>query len=95
MNKIIINILKRKKGNNPKTWADIIPEILWAYITIYKTSTEHTPYTLAFGLEAVAPVELVWPTTRIKYFNAEENEEAILIEQENIEEIREGQHPTK
>lgn len=73
VNKTIINILKRKIGDNPKTWEDTIPEVLWAY----KTATGQTPYILAFGLEEVAPVELVWPTTIIKHFNAEKNEEAI------------------
>lgn len=42
-NKSIINILKRKVGEDPKTWADTIPEVLWAYITTYKTTTRpHT-----------------------------------------------------
>lgn len=88
-NKTIINILKRKTGDNPKSWADTIPEVLWAYRTMCKTATGQTPYTLAFGLEAVTPVELIWPTTRIKFYDAEKNEEAIMIEQENMEEIRE------
>lgn len=61
-NKSIIKILKRKAGDNPKTWADTIPEVLWAYKTTYKTATGQTPYILAFGLEAVTPVELIWPT---------------------------------
>lgn len=43
---------------------------------------------MAFGLEAVAPVELIWPSARIKHYDTKENE-AIMIEQENIEEIRE------
>lgn len=88
-NKTIINILKRKTGENKKTWADILLETLWAYRTSHKTATSETPYKLAFGLEAVASVELVWLTTRIKYYNPEDNEEAMLLEQENLEEIRE------
>lgn len=78
VNKTIINILKRKTGDNPKTWADTIPEVLWAYRTTYKTATGQTPYTLAFGLEALAPVKLIWPTARVKHFN--ENEEAMMLE---------------
>lgn len=39
VNKTIIKILKRKAGDEPKTWADSIPEVLWAYRTTYKTAT--------------------------------------------------------
>lgn len=58
-NKSIVKILKRKAGGYPKTWADTMLEVLWAYRTTYKTATGQTPYKLAFGLEAVAPTELV------------------------------------
>lgn len=80
VNKTIINILKRKTREDPKTWTDTMPEVLWVYHTTYRTATGQTPYKLAFGLEAVAPAELVWPTARIKYYNTEDNEEAMLLE---------------
>lgn len=46
--------------------------------------------TLAFVLEAVAPVELIWPTTRTSITTLEDNEEAMILEQDNLEEIREA-----
>lgn len=55
-----------------------------------QNSNSQTPYTLTFGLEAIAPVELIWPTTRIKNYNVIDNDEAMMIEQENREEIREA-----
>lgn len=86
VNKTIIKILRRKT----------IPEhgqilsrksILWTYRTTHKTATGQTSYMLVFGLEAV---ELVWPTTKIKHFSVEENEEAMTLEQEDLEEKRHG-----
>lgn len=78
-NKSIIKILKRKVGEDLKTWADTMPEVLGAYRTTHKTATGQTPYKLAFGLEAVAPTELVWPTARIRGYEPNNNEAAMVI----------------
>ena len=39
---------------------------LWAYRTTYKTSIRSTPFQLAFGLEAVMPIEFQVPSLRIQ-----------------------------
>lgn len=49
-NKSLIKILKKKVDENPKSWADLIPEVLWAYRTTIKTVNGFTPFTLAFGI---------------------------------------------
>ncbi|RWW72106.1 hypothetical protein BHE74_00020119 [Ensete ventricosum] len=42
--------------------------ILWALRTAPKTSTGQSPFSLAFGTEAVLPPEAVYPTLRIEHF---------------------------
>lgn len=88
-NKTMVKILKRKIGENPKEWAELIPEVLWAYRTTIKTANGNIPFNLAFGIEAVAPCELIWPTTRILRYDEENNEEEISKSKENLENIRE------
>lgn len=60
----------------------MILEILWAYRTTIKTANDYTPFSLAFGLDVIAPCELVWPSTRIIGYNEETNEEKLT---ENID----------
>lgn len=62
---------------------------MWAYGTCIKTLTGQTLFALAFGIEAVAPTELVWPTTRIKGYKEERNEEMQVGEGNILEKIRE------
>ena len=37
-------------------WVEFLPEVLWAYRTTQKSATQETPFALAFGTEAEAPV---------------------------------------
>ncbi|KAL5575765.1 hypothetical protein UlMin_017464 [Ulmus minor] len=56
-NKTVINIIKRRLEKAKGLWADELPGVLWAYRTTAKTSTGETPFSLAYGSEAVIPVE--------------------------------------
>ena len=55
--------LEDLKGN----WVEYLPEVLWAYRTTQKSATRETPFTLAFGTEAVAPVEVGIKSPRIEF----------------------------
>ena len=37
-------------------WDEKIPAVLWAYRTIYKCSTDQTPFRLVYGQEVVVPL---------------------------------------
>lgn len=50
---------------------------------------QNTPFTLAFIAEAVAPSELVWPTTRVTGYQEDENEKLFLSNEEVQDEQRE------
>lgn len=58
---------------------DLLPEVMLAYKTSIKTPTGHTLFSLAIGLEAIAPSELVWPTSRIVNYEEKENKQAQLL----------------
>ena len=42
-----------------------LPKVLWAYRTTRKSATQETPFALAFGTEAVAPVEVRLKSPRV------------------------------
>ena len=65
------------------------PEVLWAYKTTRESATRETPFVLVFGTEAVAPVEVGLESPRVKFANAEHNEETLRLNLDLLEEKRE------
>ena len=59
-NKNIVKIMK-KMAETHKDWHDKLLYALWAYRTSVRTSTGATLYSLAYGMEAVLPVEAEMP----------------------------------
>ena len=48
-----------------KDWHKKLPFALYAYRTGVRTSTEVTPYSLVYGMEAVLPIEVEIPSLRV------------------------------
>ena len=63
--------------------------MLWAHRTTCKSATQETPFALAFGTEAVAPVEVGLKSPRIEFASAEKNEEVLRLNLDLLEEKRE------
>ena len=88
VNKVLKTIIKKKLEKSKGAWVDELPTALWAYRTSYKTATGHTPFTLAYGAEAMLPVEMVVTSHRMIHYDPEENEELLGISLDLIEEKR-------
>ena len=73
MNKAIKHNLKTKLENLKGRWADDLPEVLWAYRTTARSTTGETPFLLAYGYEAMVPVELGAGFLRRDNFDPEQN----------------------
>ena len=54
MLKIIKTWLDGAKG----VWLDELPSVLWAYKTTVRTPIGETPFKLAYGSEAIIPIEI-------------------------------------
>ena len=81
--------LKTKLEDLKGKWVKYLPEVLWAYRTTCKSATQETPFALAFGTEAVDPVEVGLKSPRIELENIEHNEEALRLNLDLPEEKRE------
>ena len=64
-------------------------EVLWAYRTTLKSATRENLFTLAFSIEAEAPVEVGLESPRVKFANTECNEETLCLNLDLLEEKRE------
>jgi hypothetical protein len=89
VNKILKRTMRTKLGEKKGAWPELLPEVLWAYRTSYKAATGETPFSLAFGAEAVVPVEMNVATHRIETFDPNENEEQLCLNRDLLEERRE------
>ena len=63
--------------------------MLWAHRTTCKSAPQETPFTRAFGTEAVAPVEVGLKSPRIEFASIEHNEEVLCLNLDLLEEKRE------
>ena len=81
--------LKTKLEDLKGKLVEYLPEVLWAYRTTQKSATRETPFALAFGTEAVAPVEVGLKSPRIELAALEHNDEALRLNLDLLDEKRE------
>ena len=81
--------LKTKLEDLKGKCVEYLPEVLWAYKTTQKSATWETPFALAFGTEAVAPVEVRLKSPRIELATLEHNDEALRLNLDLLDEKRE------
>ncbi|GJY84061.1 reverse transcriptase domain-containing protein [Tanacetum coccineum] len=66
-----------------------LPNVLWAHRMMPKISNGETPFSLAYDTEAVIPAEIGIPKRQIIQRLEEENEEALRLNLNLLEERRE------
>ena len=91
-NRAMIRGLKRRVTNAKGTWVDELPSILWASRTTPKITTGESPFSLAFGTEAVLPPEVVFLTLRIENFKESTSDDELRTNLDFIEERRANAH---
>ena len=87
MSTILTKICEVKRND----WEHKLHDALWAYKIAFKTSTGQTPFQLAYGMEAVMPVEYVLPSLRIaleERLGDEESHKRRLASLEKLSEAR-------
>jgi transposase InsO family protein len=61
-NKTLVGTLKKKLHRRKGLWVEYVSEVLWSYRTTARTPTRETPFSLAYGTEAVIPVKIGSPS---------------------------------
>ena len=89
-NKTILNGIKKKLEKAKGRWVDELSNVLWAYRTTPRKATNETPYSLAFGFEAVIPLEVGLPTIRTDAYDASHNNEVLARDLDLAEERRDN-----
>ncbi|KAI9126799.1 hypothetical protein K1719_002395 [Acacia pycnantha] len=92
--KVIVDGLKKRMEDASFSWVDQLPYVLWGYQTSIQSSTGETPFKLTYGCEAMIPVEIEessWQrVTALQH--EEENNDAIAVELDLIDEVRIAAH---
>ena len=81
--------LKTKLEDLKGKWAEYLPEVLWAYKTTLKSTTQETPFALAFGTEAMATTESGLKSPRIELASVEHKEESLRLNLDLLDEKHE------
>ncbi|KAL5550984.1 hypothetical protein UlMin_001160 [Ulmus minor] len=89
VNKTIKQTLKKKLEKSKGAWVDELPLVLWAYRTSFRAATGETPFSLAYGIEAVILIEISLPTFRVDNFDEENNDVLLALATDLLEEKRE------
>nr|GEY90245.1 reverse transcriptase domain-containing protein [Tanacetum cinerariifolium] len=72
-----------------KNWMDELLHVLWAHRAMIKSSNGDTPFSLTYKTEVVIPVEIGMPTLRIAEVDLVQNDEALGINLDLLEDKRE------
>ncbi|GAU47765.1 hypothetical protein TSUD_193020 [Trifolium subterraneum] len=90
-NRVILRGLRRRMGASKGNWTEELHNVLWSYRTTPHSTTGETPFRLTYGTEAVIPVEIGEPSSRIEYPPEEDiNDEILREELDLVEELRTG-----
>nr|GEX53582.1 hypothetical protein [Tanacetum cinerariifolium] len=78
--------IKARLDAGNKNWMEELSHVLWAYRTMIKSSNEDTPFSLTYETETVIPTEIGMPTLRTEKVDLIQNNEALEINLDLLEE---------
>ena len=88
VNKNLKSSMKKRLEEAKGRWPEELPQVMWAYRTMTKTSTRHTPFSLAYGCKAMLPIEVKIPTIRRDAYDQTSNQYQLEESLDLIEERR-------
>ena len=79
-NRTILHGLKTRLNAAKGLWAEELTSVLWAYRTTPRTAIDESPFNLAYGTEAVLPIEVSLQSLRIDNYEEPENSDRRRID---------------
>ncbi|XP_057418257.1 uncharacterized protein LOC130712437 [Lotus japonicus] len=87
-NKVILNGVKKRLGEAKGLWADELITVVWAYNTTPQSTTGETLFKLAYGVDAMIPVEIQDMTFRVAAYEENQNRENVLVDLNLADEVK-------
>ena len=87
-NHTLLKIIKAQLKGTKGAWLEELPGVLWAYWTTVRTLTRETPFKLAFGIEAVIPVEVGLLNLRQAHYDGNLKNEELKLSLDCLPEVR-------
>nr|XP_017239743.1 PREDICTED: uncharacterized protein K02A2.6-like [Daucus carota subsp. sativus] len=87
-NWILLRGIEKRLEESKSKWPEELPHVLWSYRTSPRTSTGETPFKLAYGTEAMLPIEVGSPSHRVINFDEIANEEGLRVNLDLVDEVR-------
>ncbi|GJU94787.1 reverse transcriptase domain-containing protein [Tanacetum coccineum] len=81
--------IKARLDKRSKNWMEELPHVLWAHHTMIKSSNRDTLFSLTYRTESVVPAEIDMPTLRTAKVDLVQNNDALEINLDLLEEQRE------
>ena len=81
-------VIKTRLEGAKGVWPNELPGVLWAYRMTVRTPTGETPFKLAYGSEAVIPVEVHIANHKVMTYQEKDNEEQLHLSLDLINEVR-------
>ncbi|XP_012836532.1 PREDICTED: uncharacterized protein LOC105957150 [Erythranthe guttata] len=73
INRVLLEGIKKRLEGAKGNWVEELHAVLWGYRTSLKEATGESPFSLVYGSEAVIPVEVGMPSSRIMNFHETAN----------------------
>ena len=90
INKVIVSGLKKRLDDVKGKWVEDLSHVLWSYRTTPCKSIGETPFSMTYGVEAIIPLEIRFPTLRSNSFIPSKNDKLLGKNLDLIEEWRES-----
>ena len=87
-NRTILHGLKTRLNEAKGLWVEELNSILWAYRTTPRVPTGESPFSLAYGTEAMIPLEIRLPSTRVEQYREPDNSECRRVDLDLLLELR-------
>ena len=87
-NRSLLKIIRTRLEGAKGIWPDELPSILWAYRTTARTPTGETLFQLAYGTDAVIPMEVGLTSYQVENYSKDNNEEALCLQLDLVDEVR-------
>ena len=85
----MLKLIKARLEGVKGAWLEELPGVLCAYRMTARTPTGETPFKLAFGIEAVIPMEIGMSSLRRTCYDEHSNNEGLKLALDCLPEVRE------